>query len=135
MKVYFAAPMRGERKSGEIYRKIFFVLERMGCKVITPHVVDESGRAEEGLSDEEIFERDMKLINECDVLVAEVSTPSIGVGVEIQSALDRGKPVICLYLPEARKGVSALVLGNPNIVKIEYTPDTVEEKLLKVLGK
>lgn len=135
LKVYFAAPIRGKRVCGEIYRKIFFALERIGCEVITPHVIDESGRAEEGLSDEEIFERDMRLIDECDVLVAEVSTPSIGVGVEIQSALDRGKRVVCLYLPEARKGVSALVLGNPKIVKIEYTPDTVEEKLWEVLGK
>lgn len=119
--------------SSETYKKIFLALEKIGCKVATLHVLDESGEAERGMSDEEIFERDMKHIDECDVLVAEVSTPSTGVGIEIQQALCKGKRVICLYLPEAKCRVSALVLGNPKIAKVEYTIGTLEEKLREAL--
>jgi len=135
VKVYFATPIRGERMRSEIYERIFLVLERKGFKVITPHVLDESGESERGKSDEEIFERDMRLINECDILVAEVSTPSTGVGIEIQQALVKGKRVICLYLSEAKLRVSALVLGNPEIIKVEYTPETLEEKLWEAMVK
>ena len=50
--------------------------------------------------------------DESDVLVAEVSTPSHGVGYEIGYALTQNKPVICIY----QKGavVSKMILGNPH---------------------
>ena len=44
-----------------------------------------------------IFSRDIKLIEECDAIVAEVSTPSLGVGYEICYGLQIGKPILCLY--------------------------------------
>lgn len=133
VKVYLAAPMRGERMEGRIYEMIAQILERLNCKVITPHVLDEEGKIERDVSDEEIFERDMRLIEECDVLIAEVSTPSTGVGIEIQRALSNGKHVVCLYLPEAKRRVSALVIGNPQIIKMEYTLENLENKLKNVI--
>jgi hypothetical protein len=42
--------------------------------------------------------------------VAEVSTPSHGVGYEIAYALVRGKPVLCCARQTAR--VSKMILGN-----------------------
>ncbi len=135
MKIYFAIPMRGERMQKKIYERIFLALERKGFKVITPHVLDESSESESNMSEENIFERDMKHIDECDILVAEVSTPSTGVGIEIQQALVKGKRVICLYLREAKRRVSALVLGNPEIIKVEYTLETLEEKLWETIVK
>ena len=50
------------------------------------------------------------LVAECDVLLAEVSTPSHGVGYEIGYALSVGKRVLCLY-HKGRK-VSKMILGN-----------------------
>jgi nucleoside 2-deoxyribosyltransferase len=59
-----------------------------------------------------VYRRDVTWIEESDVLVAEVSTPSHGVGYEIGYALGLRKPVICLY----REGVqvSKMILGNPD---------------------
>ena len=59
---------------------------------------------------EEVNSRDIAWINDCDVLIAEVSTPSHGVGYEICCALTIGKPVLCCY----RKGVkvSKMITGN-----------------------
>ena len=41
-------------------------------------------------------------IKACDALIAEISTPSHGVGYEIGYALNLDKPVLCLH----RRGVS-----------------------------
>lgn len=67
----------------------------------------------EGLATaEEVYARDTAWIMGCDVLVAEVSTPSHGVGYEIGFALSLGKKVLCLH----RRGVkvSKMILGNPD---------------------
>jgi hypothetical protein len=53
--------------------------------------------------------------------VAEVSTPSTGVGYEIATARYRDSiPVICLYRPAFTKRCSAMVAGDREIVLIQY---------------
>jgi nucleoside 2-deoxyribosyltransferase len=68
----------------------------------------------------EVYWRDITWIDESDVLVAEISTPSHGVGYEIGYALGLRKPVICLH----REGVSVskMILGNsdPNLQIFTY---------------
>ena len=58
----------------------------------------------------EVFQRDIAWIQACDALIAEVSTPSHGVGYEIAYALNLGKPVLCCH----RQGfpVSKMLTGN-----------------------
>lgn len=72
-----------------------------------------------------VYERDIRWIQECDMVIAEVSTPSHGVGYEIAYALNLGKRVLCLY----KKGeiVSKMVTGNSdrNLHVVAYT-DTKE---------
>ena len=58
----------------------------------------------------EIYERDMAWLRECDAVVAEVSSPSHGVGYEIAYALSLGKPVLCCF--KAGKKVSKIITGN-----------------------
>jgi nucleoside 2-deoxyribosyltransferase len=41
-----------------------------------------------------VFERDMRGAEECDAIVADVSSPSIGVGMEIMAAYKAGRKVI-----------------------------------------
>ena len=62
------------------------------------------------------------------MLVAEVSTPSSGVGYEIAAARYRYKiPVICLYRPAYTKRCSAMISGDKEIELIEY--DDVDRML------
>jgi nucleoside 2-deoxyribosyltransferase len=58
----------------------------------------------------EVYRRDIDWIDGCQAMIAEVSTPSHGVGYEIGYALSRGKPVLCCY----REGiaVSKMLTGN-----------------------
>jgi hypothetical protein len=68
----------------------------------------------------------MQWIEEADVLVAEVSMPSTGVGYEIATArYRRDIPVICLYRPAYTKRCTAMVSGDLGIDLIEYA-DTAE---------
>ena len=70
---------------------------------------------ERELMPQDVYERDTDWIKNCDVLIAEVSVPSHGVGYEIGYALNIGKPVLCLY-QKSRK-VSKMISGNsdPNL--------------------
>ena len=68
-----------------------------------------------------IFERDVGWLAEADVLVAEVSTPSTGVGYEIATMRYRyRKPVIALYRPAFTARCTAMVSGDGGIELIEY---------------
>ena len=81
MKIYFAASIRAGRGDVDIYYSLVSYLKNHG-KVLTEHVGDVSLHegGEIHLSDEDIYKRDMDWRRESDVFVAEVSTPSLGVG-------------------------------------------------------
>ncbi len=113
MKIYFAGSIRGGRDDKELYFSIIKELQKYGS-VLTEHVGDkeleESG--EKDLSDKEIYERDMGWVRESNVIVAEVTTPSLGVGYELGQAECMGKSILCLYRENGEKRLSAMVSGN-----------------------
>jgi 2'-deoxynucleoside 5'-phosphate N-hydrolase len=99
-----------------------------GHTIPTAHLADPSTvTAEAEIGAREVFTRDINWIRRCDVLIAEVSTPSHGVGYEIGFALGEGKPVLCLY-QEGRK-VTKMIVGNPD-PNLKVRPyGTVEEAI------
>ena len=92
----------------EIYAEVVKLLKKYG-EVLTERNADPNFFGETSITDEEIFERDMAWLNSADVLVAEVTTPSLGVGYEIASVLNLGKPVIALYREIPGKRLSAMI--------------------------
>jgi nucleoside 2-deoxyribosyltransferase len=113
MKIYFAGSIRGGRQDAVLYARIIDMLRRHG-EVLTEHVGEEDlDEMETGLSDEAIYRRDMAWLEEADVLVAEVTVPSHGVGYEIARAEALAKPALCIYRPEEGRRLSALIAGNP----------------------
>lgn len=111
MRVYFAGAIMGGRQNLPIYQHIVARLQAAGCLVPSEHVADPAVLAHEtACSPREVYERDMAWIKECDAMVAEVSTPSLGVGYEVACALQRGLPVLCLYQREL--SVSKMITGN-----------------------
>ena len=111
MKLYLAAPMAGDRSNLDVNREVYDFLVGLGYEVLTEHVVKERLDVEQGLSPREVFERDIGLLDACDVVVADVSYPSLGVGFEIAYALLRGKRVIAYCSSERYEKTSALVRG------------------------
>jgi len=134
MKIYFAGSIRGGRQNQENYFKIIKHLQEYG-EVLTKHIggKDLSDFGEEDISDQEIYKRDISWLKESDVVVAEISTPSLGMGYEIAKAEEFGKKVICLYeKPEKGKRISAMMAGNKNIILKEYND---LEDLIHVIKK
>lgn len=117
MKIYFAGSIRGGRGDQEIYSKIIDFLKNYGT-VLTEHVGDPalSAMGSQGMTEEEIYDRMVAWIKESDIIVAEVSTPSIGVGYEIALSESLHKKIVCLYREGSEKRISAMVSGNKNLI-------------------
>ena len=116
MNIYFACSITGGRDFEPIYQSIIAALLADGHEVPTAHLADSGVKALEAIVNPgEVYERDVAWMRACNVLVAEVSTPSHGVGYEIAYALSIGKLVLCIY----REGqpISKMLTGNshPNI--------------------
>jgi 2'-deoxynucleoside 5'-phosphate N-hydrolase len=121
MKIYFAGSIRGGRQDKELYQKIITLLEEHGT-VLTEHVghsniIEEE--AAQGMSDNDIFEQDMTWLKEADVVVAEVTTVSLGVGYEIGRAQALKKPILCLYRGEEGR-LSAMIAGDAALTVMFY---------------
>ena len=94
-------------------------IESRGHEVPTRHVADPRGREVEGtVADVDIARRDLDWVAGCDALVAEVSTPSHGVGVEVAAALRHGLPVLLVHRRGAQ--VSRLLLGLAGVEVAAY---------------
>ena len=120
-KIYFAGSISGGREDTELYLGIIKYLKKHG-EVLTEHIGDSSiiSKMEDVLTDFEIHERDLNWLTEADVLVAEVTKPSLGVGYEIRKVINQNKKVLCLYRPQNGKRLSAMIKGSPTITNREY---------------
>lgn len=120
MKIYFAGSIRGGRDDKELYLEIINLLGKYG-KVLTEHIGDKtlSAMGEDGPTDKYIYDRDMAWLNEADVVVAEVTTPSLGVGYEI-GKMEGKKPILCLFREQDGKRISAMIAGNGNLQIKKY---------------
>ena len=87
-------------------------------RVLTEHVG--APRAEAALGEVEVHDRDLRWLRQADVLVAEVTTPSLGVGYEIAMAESWGKPVLCLLRPDSGRRLSAMIAGAAGVRVEEY---------------
>jgi hypothetical protein len=113
MNIYFSCSITGGRQDQEAYSAIVDYLIEEGHIVPTahlssPNVLD----LEQIASAEVIYARDVQWVQECDALIAEVSTPSHGVGYEIAMANLFNKPVLCCHRTDRK--VSKMILGNPS---------------------
>jgi nucleoside 2-deoxyribosyltransferase len=113
MNIYFACSITGGREFEAVYQTIVRALVEDSHIVPTAHLA-ESGAVtvEAAVEPQAVYTRDVAWIRECDLLIAEVSIPSHGVGYEIGFSLALGKPVLALY-QQGRK-VSKMISGNPD---------------------
>lgn len=120
--IYFSGSISGGREDVDLYRVLVDALEREGHRVLAGAVAAEHvGDGGEPLDPREIFARDLRWLDEADLVVAEVSTPSLGVGYEIAYArYARAIPVIALYRPGRTKRCSAMISGDPGVLFVEY---------------
>jgi 2'-deoxynucleoside 5'-phosphate N-hydrolase len=121
VKMYFAGSIRAGRTDAPVYRSLIEYLSEFG-EVLTEHVGDLalSANGDDGPDDRYIHDRDMKWLSACDLVVAEVTVPSLGVGYELGYAVAIKKPVLCLYRAESSRPLSAMIAGSPGIQTARY---------------
>lgn len=117
MKVYLACTVRGDRGGLAGARALADLIERAGHVVLTRHLLaDDVDAAESALGEREVFDRDLRWLDECDLLMAEASGSSYGVGFEVGYILGRspqtGQRVVLLYDAARAPYVSRLIAGN-----------------------
>jgi nucleoside 2-deoxyribosyltransferase len=126
LKVYFACSIRGGRDNAETYRELVEYIKK-SAQVLSEAFADENLTATTVLDSSQVLRRHcLDMIEEADVVIAEVTTPSLGVGFEIATAEQKAKPTLALY----RKGkgnLSAMIDGSP-VAKVVYYSEVREAK-------
>ena len=132
MKIYLACTVRGDRGGVAAGRALCERLHMLGHEVLTTHLLaDGVDEAEAALPEADVFRRDLAWLEGCDVLLAEASGSSYGVGFEVGYVLSRaertGQKAIVLYNAARRHAISRVITGNcdPNCTTVAYA--SVEE--------
>ena len=122
MRIYFAGSIRGGRDDVELYIDIIEYLKNFG-EVLTEHIGNQiiSSDGENNMSDSDIHDRDMNWLLDSDIIIAEVTNPSLGVGYEIGRAIENNKKIICLYRKNNKNRLSAMIAGSEKIININYS--------------
>lgn len=111
-KIYFAGSISGGRQDAELYKRIIAHIQQ-GHIVLTEHVGDLSKSKTEGIEDRDsfIYNQDTAWLLESDMVIAECTTPSLGVGYELAYAEAHNIPVHIFY-NKSRTRLSAMLAGN-----------------------
>lgn len=119
-KVYFAGSIRGGREDAAVYKWMIDYINKTDI-VLTEHIglgnLSVKTRTKE--DDEHIYERDTEWIKLSEVLIAECTNPSHGVGYELAYAEARNIPVHIFY-DKSRANVSAMLNGNTRFKLYPY---------------
>jgi hypothetical protein len=118
--IYFAGAISGGRHDQRIYAVIVSTLREFGF-VRTEHVAD-PGITTEGEAHHPvtIHDRDIQWLRDSHVVVAEVSSPSLGVGYELGRAVAWRKRVLALFRSDGGQKLSPMIKGNSGIVVRSY---------------
>jgi len=128
VKVYLSVPMIANRALNRA-RVMAKAIEDSGNEMTSPWVL---GQIEKSGSTVNVFERDRIGSETCDVIVADVTEPSIGVGMEIMAGYKAGRKVVLV----AKKGnvTSRMLQQMDGKETLEYEEELeVYEKLKLIL--
>ncbi|TSA37673.1 MAG: nucleoside 2-deoxyribosyltransferase [Porphyromonadaceae bacterium] len=119
MKIYFCGSIRGGRNDAQVYHDLIKYLKTFGT-VLTERIGHLDLVDEREIPPCQIHDRDITWLKSCDVIIAEVTTPSLGVGYELGRAVEMGKPILCLYRKNEDKILSGMISGSHGIVTVVY---------------
>ncbi len=117
-KVYFAGSIRGGRVDAALYRSLIAFMQKTDT-VLTEHIGNAELDPFEKADDAKIYAIDTAWIRECDLLIAECTCPSLGVGYELAYAEKHGKPCYIFY-NKNRANLSAMLAGDPYFTVMPY---------------
>ncbi len=120
MKIYFSGSIYGGRQKLETYKKLVKELQKYG-EVLDPEVAEDDVLIkEENIKDSDVFENLEKELKDADLIFAEVTVPSLGVGYEIGYADKSNKRIICIYDSTVTPEITTMLRGNKRLRIIPY---------------
>ncbi|XP_068597605.1 5-hydroxymethyl-dUMP N-hydrolase [Brachionichthys hirsutus] len=135
VKVYFCGSICGGRNDVPVYQKVVKKLRTYGT-VLTEHVssseLTDKGEDAVVAGARAIHDRDVEWLQESDVIVAEVTQPSLGVGYELGRAVAMKKRILCLFRPSSGRCLSAMIRGAED-GQMFVVRDYVEDDLDNIL--
>lgn len=134
MKITFLATIKGKKQYSDDYKNIIQALHALGYKVFYEHVTDYSQEQLDSMSEDErikFHESIMLKIKESNIVVAEVSYSSMGVGYLISTAMNWSKPVVMLYKGEKPTNLLTTLEESKRSVTLHYDNITNLFKILK----
>ena len=136
MKVYFACSIRGGRDDAALYAEL--ALHIKSTATLLTEIFADGKLTSQGMNKPtiEIWTTDTNWVKESDVVIAEVTNPSLGVGYEIAKAEEWGKPVLALFREEGDRRLSGMIDGSPHTESVYYkktleAQDAIDAFLLK----
>lgn len=135
MKIYVSGSIYGGTQKIDTYKIMIDELEKYG-EVLDKQIADiNTIENEKYQKDEEIFEDLEQKIMMADIIFAEVTIPSLGVGYELGYADKLGKKIIAIYDETYTKKVSTMIRGNKRIKLIPYTDiNDIRKNMNKLLN-
>ena len=118
MKIYFGHS-KGFDYKNELYKPIRESSLSAEHEIILPH------EKSDGPINSKAF------LKTCDLMIAEVSYPATGLGIELGWADFLGVPILCVYKSDAKVSSSAKLIAK-NVIKYDNPQDLVE-KLTKFI--
>ena len=140
MRIYLACTVRGDRGGVEAGRAIARLLQARGHDVLTTHLLaDDVDTAEAALAEQAVYRRDIEWLSACDLLVAEASGSSYGVGFEVGYVLGRAaqtrQRVLLVYDRSRHSSISRLITGNCDAHCAAFGYNTIDELLAWLEGQ
>ena len=134
MKIYFGAAVSLERDSYlPLYKKIVKEIEKLGHEVLSKHVIDPSIDPTGGLKPSKLFAREVKRVEQADVMVAEITAPSWGTALLMEKALDKNIPVLALFYKDNSHELPTMIAGHDELYVASYTKGNIKSVLKKNL--
>lgn len=121
MKIYFSGSIYGGRQKLQTYKELIKELKKYG-EVLNEEVGDDNVIIdEERVPDNEIFENLEKELKQADLIFAELTVPSLGVGYEIGYVDSHNKKIIGIYDKTVVPKITTMLRGNKRLKIIPYT--------------
>jgi dTMP kinase len=132
--IYIAGGLtRADDSKLVVYKDIQAGCFAAGFDAYLPH--EDTGSRKDNLDPQRVMEANFAAINRSSAIIAEVGLASHGVGMEIEYAARRGKPVLAIAPAQAE--VSRMVLGHPGVrggVRRYARTQEVRDLVVKLLG-
>jgi len=141
MKIYFCGSIRGGQQDLALYAQMIKALGKWGTVLTQDVGQSHSPETDQSINDKWIYDRDVDWLKDCDVIIAEVTQPSLGVGYELGMGHSLGKPITCLFRPSSGRLLSAMVRGaiGDKFHVVDYDENcekkTIEELVQEIMIK